>query len=278
MRRHGVLSSAAGLDPFGHLGWGCRGQEEFRARAAECIADGLTANQCIEYVADRDRRSLRADLSELGFDDAVKSGQIHVTPVEDFFVFAAGGAVDPHAMIAKRLAATDHAISTGYSGLRAVVDDTPVARTPEQREALACFEHLLDREMLTSPSSALCAYDTTVLRDAAGELICLHPFVGGGAVGFRLFAEQDVGFALAGEIDVTDGDTFVTAVGRVLKLPARGPLIVDANGLEFTTHHQLLALDRHARAAHRQVVLRTGQPVLGRLAQLLELTNVSVEG
>lgn len=277
MRRHGVLSAAAGLGPFAHQGWGYRGQEEFRARAAECIADGLTANQCIEYVADRDCQSLRADLADIGFDDAVKSGRIHVTPAEDFFVFAAGGAVDPHAMIGKRLAATEHAISTGYSGLRAVVDDTSVARTPEQREALACFEHLLDREMLASPSSALCAYDTTVLHDAAGELICLHPFVGGGAVGFRLFADEDAGFALAGEIDVTDSDTFVTAVGRVLTLPARGALIVDAYGLDFTTHHQLLALDRHARTAHRQVVLRTGQPVIGRLARLLELTNVSVE-
>ncbi|OBI43719.1 hypothetical protein A5707_04850 [Mycobacterium kyorinense] len=277
MRRHGVLSSAAGLGPFAHLGWGYCGQEEFRVRAGEYISDGLAADQCIEYVADRDGQSLRAELAEIGFDDAVKSGRIHVTPAEDFFAFTSDGLVDPRATIAKRLGATEHAVSTGYSGLRAAVDDTPVARTPEQREALACYEQLLDREMLTAPFSALCAYDTTVLRDAAGELICLHPFVGGGAVGFRLFAEQDAGFALAGEIDVTDSDTFVTAIGRVLAVQGRDALVVDASGLDFTTHHQLLALDRHARAVDRQVVLRTGQPVIARLAQLLELTNVRVE-
>ena len=46
-RHHGVVDSAGGLDPFGHLGWGYRSRPEFLARAAEYIADGLLSTGAI---------------------------------------------------------------------------------------------------------------------------------------------------------------------------------------------------------------------------------------
>jgi hypothetical protein len=57
-----------------------------------------------------------------------------------------------------------------------------MARTPEQRDALARLEYLVDPEMAARPYAALCGYDTGQLSTAAAELVCLHPFVGKGSV------------------------------------------------------------------------------------------------
>lgn len=278
MRCNGVVSSAAGLVPFGHLGWGYRDPDEFDARAGEYLADGLKTNQRIEFVGDGSREVLRAELADIGFSEGVRSGRIRVTPVEDFYEFNPDSdTVDVQATVVERVAATEQAVTDGYSGLRAVVDGTAVVRTPEQLDACARLEYLIDQTMAVLPCSTLCAYNLSSIGNAANELTCLHPFVADGAVGFRLFAEPGAGFALAGEIDANDDEVFVSTLERVWRLQEPGTVVIDARGLDFVTHHQLYALDKLARDEQREVLLRTDQPIVARLTELLELTNVRLE-
>ncbi len=277
MRGHGVVSSAAGLVPFGHVGCGYSDRDEFCERVAEYVADGLTANQRIEYVGDASREALTAELATIGFGDGVKSGRIRVTPAEEFYEFQPDSdIVDGEATVAERVAATEQAVADGYSGLRAVVDGTAFARSAEQRNACATFEYLVDQMMAVLPSSSLCAYDLNSLGPAAVELTCLHPFVTADAASFQLFAEPGFGFALVGEIDAADHDVFITTLRRAWKLQASGPVVIDARGLDFVTHHELSTLDNYARAEHREVVLCTDQRVVARLTGILPLTNVRV--
>ncbi len=277
MRRHGALTSAASLVPVSHLGWGYHDRNELGLRLAEYVADGIACNQRIEYVGGGSRNALCAELTGFGFDEGVRSGRIRVTPADDTFEFCPGSElIDAEATVVERVAATEEALSDGYSGLRAVIDAVAVARTPEQRTAWAHFEYLIDQEMAVLPLSAMCAYDLAALGTAAAELLCLHPFAAEGTVGFRLFAEPGFSFVLAGEIDAADNDAFGTAVQRIWHLQPPGPLLIDARALTFITHHQLTALDEYARADRRDVVLLSDQPIVSRLAELLRLTNLRV--
>lgn len=277
MRRHGAVTSAAGLVPSAHLGWGYHDRTEFGARVAEYLADGIAANQRIEYVGGRSRDALCDELADIGFSEDVKSGRIRVTPAEDTFeFFPDSDVVDAEATVAERVAATEEALTDGYDGLRVVNDALAVVRTPEQRDAWAHFEYLIDQKMAVLPLSALCAYDLTTLGPAAAELLCLHPFTAEETVEFRLFAEPGFSFCLAGEIDTGDNDAFVAALQRVWRLQPLGPLIIDARDLTFITHRQLTTLDEHARADCRDVVLMSDERIVARLAELLGLTNVRV--
>jgi hypothetical protein len=278
MRPQGAVTTAAGVVPFGHLGWGYRDRTEFGARVGEYLADGMAANQRIQYIGDGSRETLCATLVDIGFGEGLRSGRIRVTPAEDTYEFHPGSdAVDADATVMEQVAATEQALADGYSGLRAVNDLIEVVRTPEQRNAWAQFECLIDQRMAVLPLSALCTYDLTDLGPAAGDCLCLHPLTSEQTVAFRLFAESGVNFAMAGEIDAADNNAFLTALQRVWRLQPPGPLVIEARSLQFITHRQLRALDDLAHADCRDVVLRTGHGVVARLAELLNMTNVQVE-
>ncbi|KAA1249445.1 anti-anti-sigma factor [Mycobacterium simiae] len=279
-RKHGVVASAAGLIPFGHLGWGYADRADFYARAAEYIADGLAQNQRVDYVGDATREQLWAELAAMaGLCGRLNEGNIAVTPTMEFYAVAAGtDVVDPETALAARVVAVEQAIQDGYTGFRAVADCTAVARRPEQRDAFGRFEFLIDQKMAVLPVSALCAYDLSQLADGAAELLCLHPYVScQGAPSFQLYAEPGADFALSGEIDASCGQMFADALGRILSQTAEKAVIIDARGLEFIGHRQLITLDRYAQAHARTVVLRAARRTITRLAGLLSLTNVRVE-
>lgn len=278
-RKHGMVASASGLIPHGHLGWGYRDRSEFVARAAEYIADGLDQNQWVEYVGGGTRKQLRAELAAMpGIAGRPDVGDIKVTSSLEFYGVPAGtDVVDPKIAVALRCAAAEKAIEHGYNGFRVVSDVAAVTRTPAQRAAFARFEFLIDQKMAVLPISALCAYDLNQLGPEAGGLICLHPFVGDGAPPFRLYAQPETGFALTGEIDAASDELFTTTLQRIWPLTADAPLVIDAQNLGFITHHQLLSLDGCARSSGRNIVLRADPTVLTRLVDLVKLTHVSVE-
>ncbi|MGH3562651.1 MAG: MEDS domain-containing protein, partial [Mycobacterium sp.] len=251
---------------------------EFLARAAEYIADGIAQNQWIEYVGEGSREELLAELVTMpGVADRLHAGGIGVTPARQFYAMYPGSdVVDAETTVAVRLADVEKAIGDGYTGFCAVSDATAVTRSPEGRDAFARFEFLADQVMAVHPVSALCGYDLNQLNDSAAELICLHPFVNRQATNFRIYAEPDAGYALTGEIDAASDELFATAVRRTWSLTDGDALVIDAQGLEFISHQQLLALDRYAHAHDRKVVLRTGQHIPTRLVGLLDLTNVTV--
>jgi hypothetical protein len=133
--------------------------------------------------------------------------------------------------------------------------------------------------MAALPFSAMCAYDVSELGRAAAELICLHPLVGAGDVHFRLYAQPEHGadFALAGEIDLSDNDLFATTLRRMWPLTAGDVLRIDARDLEFIGPEQLRMLDRSAGEQKRRVVLYSDRRIVTRVAELLDLANVTVE-
>lgn len=279
MRRHGAVTSAAALGPFAHLAWGYRQQSDFFARAAEYIADGLAQNHWILYSRDGSVDALRNELVAMGFADALRTGQIFAKPVGEHYRFVPGTrVVDPEPTVAEGVAAMQRAVGMGCSGCRAVVDGAVLVRTPEQRAAFSRLEHLVDQKMTELPYAAMCAYNLSLLGDTAKELMCLHPFVGGGEVKFRIYADQNVDFALAGEIDAADNQAFITAMQRIWPLASGDDVVIDAHGLNFITHNQLVALDRLGSAGGRQVLLLTEQRMVTRLAELLDFANVRVQG
>lgn len=280
MRLSRVVDSARGLLPHSHLCWAYRDRSEFRARAGECMAGAYAAGQWIEYVGEGDAEALWDELAGLdGVEEILDGGGVGVSSVHEFYEFVGhSDVVDPITAVAKRVAATEQAVAAGYTGFRIVVDATPVARTPEQREAFARFEYLVDREMAALPVSALCAYDVSELGTAAvSEMACLHPLVNDGSALFRLYADQDVEFALAGEIDLSDGALFATTLGRTVALSSGPELIVDGRGLEFIDHRGLLAVECQAREHDREVVLRSRSATVARMAELLPLKALRVE-
>jgi anti-anti-sigma regulatory factor len=280
MRAHGYLGSAAGLVPFGHLGWGYRDRAEFLRHAAAYIADGLRHSQRIAYVGEASGESLRAELTAMSqIDQRLDWGDVEITPATEYYHFRPGDVIDAEPVVARCVAAAERAIDDGYRGLRTVVDVTPLARTPEQRDALARLEYLVDHEMAARPYALLCGYDTAELSTAAAELVCLHPFVGKGSVPFRIYAnpDADVHFALAGEIDAASNDLFTTTLQRIWPLMTDHTLRIDASNLEFIGHQQLRMLEESAREQDRKVVLCTNQRTAVRLVDLLDLSNVRVE-
>lgn len=278
MRRDGRLSAATGSVPCGHRALAYRERAEFLTGAAEYIAHGLARNERILYVRDEGRDGLIDELAEMGFADAVRSGQIRAQTVREHYPFVAGSdVVDPEAAVAGGVAAMERLLAKGYSGCRAVVDGAVLARTPEQRAAFSRLEYLIDQKMAALPMGALCAYNLDLLGDTAKELICLHPWIGQGPVRFRIYAEQGHDFALAGEIDAADYRAFTTALRRIWPLTTGDELVVDAHGLDFVTHRELFVIDQLSGADGRPVVLRTDHRVLGRLIELLELKNIRVD-
>src|SRR5579875_3136037 len=195
MCERGIVGSARGFLPGGHLCWAYHDRSDFLARAAEYLTDGLTAGQYAEYAADQAPDALRGELAGAAgtsspVTSALEAGHITAVPVGDVCEPAGpGGAMDPHAAAAARAAAAAKALAGGYTGFRAVIDCTPLARTAGQREALARFEHLIDQKMTTLPLTALHAYDADELgADAVAEMACLHPFASPGTTPFRLHA------------------------------------------------------------------------------------------
>jgi DcmR-like sensory protein len=278
MRRHGVLESAAGLTQFEHLAWGYRDRAEFLSRAAEYIADGLRLNQYVAYVGEGTREALRSELAKMPeIGEHLDSGGIEATPADEHYVYLPGAdMIDADAAVAKYLAAVDESIVKGYSGFRAVADLTPVARTPEQRDALTRLEYRVDQQMAVLPFSALCGYDMSELGAAAEELICLHPFVSKGSVTFRLYAdpEADVDFAITGEIDAAANKLFDTTLQRVWPLESSHTLQIGAQELKFISHEPMFNLEERAREQDRKVVLSTNQPAITRLVDVLDLIHV----
>lgn len=276
MRANAIMQTAGGLVPFGHLGWGYRSHSEFAARASEYLADGLSQHQWVVYVGEGGRAALTERFARLaGGAAALSTGTAAVCPIEEYYRYRDQGVVDPYGSLNGYACTVGDALTRGFTGVRAIVDVTSVARTIEQRDAFACLEHLVDQQMAVLPVSALCAYDLAELGAACGELTCLHPYTDGRSASFRLFATGPDAFALAGEFDLANREVLGRTVRRLL--PLLGPqLHVDAAQVRFIDHRALFELDDSAAAYGKQVLLHDLMPALARLVGLLGLRSVTV--
>ncbi len=279
-RAHAIVDSAAGLVPFGHLGWGYRHRPDFHRRAAEYLTDGLRRHQRVAFVGAGPPESLAAELRRVRRRMAVdvSPARIDVVPVRAFYTFVPGtDIVDPRRSVAARMAATECAVAKGFSGFRAVVDATAVARTDAQRDSFAAFECLVDQQMMNHPVSALCAYDVGRLGADAAELVCLHPYVNRGSTPFQVFASNDGDAAVCGDVDAADGGLFTAALRRIWRLHRRARMTIDAAAVTFMAAGPLRDLDAAARADGVAVELTTSSPTILRLAELAAVRTVKVE-
>jgi len=261
---------------FGHIGWQYRDYDAFLCRAAEYLAVGLNLDQRVSYVGDDDPAALRAGLAAAGL--GADADEVVVKSVSQHFQFRAG-VVDTAVMTERYASAAIAAIADGYSGLRVVIDVTPVVRTPAQREAQAALEFLGDRRISTLPVAALCGYDVAELGDAAAGLLCLHPAAGPTSVPFQLYTQpaQRNAIALAGNLDAASEVLFATTLHRILPLLPHDTLDIDARELEFVGHRQLCLLDRCCAAHDRVAVLRSDRPTVHRLVNLLGFEHLRID-
>jgi len=90
-------------------------------------------------------------------------------------------------------------------------------------------------------------------------------------------ASRDADVALSGELDLTTVDAFAVAMERTGVMDGPGEVVVDATGLEFADHRNLVVLQRMADRYGRTMVLRTARRWPARLVAALELTRLRVE-
>ncbi|MEU0883759.1 MEDS domain-containing protein [Lentzea sp. NPDC005914] len=269
MRTSGVTDVVVGLHSNDHLCWPFDDFAEFRARAAEFLADGLQQGQRACYVAHGD--DLVADLAtQPVLVEALRDGRAEVISLES--LYGAGPTVTPEEQVSVYATATLAAIEAGFTGLRVAADATALVRTPDSLDAFCRYEHLIDRYTTAEPFSAMCAYHRPELPEPViARLAALHPVNNAWCAPFRLHATVD-GLALDGEVDWVSSDLLALALESTR--PENGELRVDATGLRFIDHHGLLALHEHARANAARLVLRSGRAFLARLVSVLELDDV----
>lgn len=267
MRTSGVTDVVVGLNPNDHLCWPFDDLAEFRARAAEFLADGLEQGQRACYVARGDDPV--ADLeSEPVLVEALRDGRAEVISLASRY----GMPVTPEDQVDAYAEATRTAVQDGFAGLRVAADATALVRTPDSLDAFCRYEHLIDRYMTGEPLSAMCAYDRSELPEpAVTRLSALHPINNTPPAPFRLHATPD-GIALDGEIDWVSHELLSLALESTA--PENGELHVDATNLRFIDHHGLLALREYARANEATLVVRSEKSALTRLVSVLGLEDV----
>jgi anti-anti-sigma regulatory factor len=258
-----------------HLCWVFDDHADFRAAAVEFLADGLARGCRVRYIAAGDEETLRAELERL--EQARRPGAVEVLPVSGTYA-GTERCVDARTQVELYDADTRSAVADGFTGLRVAADATMLVRTPAQLDAFARYEHQVDRYITLTPFSALCGYRRSELGDdTVAQLACLHPGGSAEQAPFRMHATPDADLALSGELDLTTVDLFAAAVDRA-GLDDRGSeIVVDATGLDFADHRNLLVLERMADRYGQSVVLRTARHWPERLVAALGLTRVRVE-
>jgi anti-anti-sigma regulatory factor len=206
-------------------------------------------------------------------------GQVETESVEHIYG-AATSPVDGPATVEAYAAATRAALAAGFTGFRVAADVTALVRTPAQLDAFARYEHRADRLATAEPRfTALCGFNRAELGESAvSQLDCLHPQGCANVTPFRVHAAAAADVAVSGELDLATAGLFPQALDRTGVLD-EGPeeVVVDATGLRFIDHRNLIALVDLARAHHRTVVLRTCRPAPARLVAALGLDTVRVE-
>lgn len=250
---------------------------EFRAAAVEFLTDGLARGARVRYVAPADEATLRADLAPLmGMPQAHRPGAVEVLSVAGSYA-GPEACVDAQTQVGVYTADTRAALADGFAGFRVAADATVLVRTPEQLDAFTRYEHQVDRLMTREPFTAMCGYRRTELGDdAVGQLACLHPGGSAGQAPFRLHATRSADLALSGELDLTTVQQFAVAMERTGVLDGPAEVVVDATGLEFADHRNLLVLERMADRYGRTVVLHTARRWPARLVAALDLAHIRV--
>jgi hypothetical protein len=156
---------------------------------------------------------------------------------------------------------TEEALADGYHGLRMSADVTDLVRAPEQQDAFARCEFLLERYSSRHLQSAMCEYRRE-LGDAVTQFACMHAAVPAGLTPFQVFACDDGAVGLLGEFDQASQIAFERALRRIQLAPDDSKLIFDMSAVRFMDHRALLALDSYAQKRQIPVFVRSMPPIV----------------
>jgi anti-anti-sigma regulatory factor len=245
---------------------------DYRPRLAEFFREGLERGLRVAYLGPGSVRELQEHLDSLVDIGPVPSHEaIRVISFDE--IYGMGGPVDPTEVIERYAAATQEALADGYQGLRISADVTDLVSAPEQQDAFARCEFLLERYSARHPLSAMCEYRLE-LGDAVTQFACMHAAVPAGLTPFQVFACDDGAVGLLGEFDQAGQAAFERALQRIQPGPGESELIFDMSAVRFMDHHALLSLDSYAEACQVPVFVRSVPQVVRRVARELGLEHL----
>src|SRR5215469_18566856 len=175
MRMIGPVGAYRDFGPQDH--WcGVHGDpRDYRPRLAGFFRGGLERGLRVAYLGSGNAGELREHLDGL-VDVGPLLTREAIRVISFGEIYGAGAPVDPTKVIERYAAATQEALADGYHGLRISADVTDLVRAPEQHDAFARCEFLLERYSSRHPLSAMCEYRRD-LGDAVTQFACMHAAV-----------------------------------------------------------------------------------------------------
>jgi hypothetical protein len=254
------------LEPHDHVVWYGEGSDDLYELANAALDAGARRNEKLMFVArepDADRLKDIGGLSRL-----LDSGQLELADIEA--VYGASGDFDAATQLATFEGVLADALANGYTGIRVVADNTPLARGNDAAfHRWLRWEHMTDRFQDESNVTGICFFDRRELSaERQTDLASLHPICHAGSVKppFSFVIDGDA-VSVAGALDVWSAER----LGRILDVtPEDEPLVLDLEQTEFVDHRALLALNA-AASTKRPVRIRRARPIIRRLPALLGL-------
>jgi anti-anti-sigma regulatory factor len=268
----GPVESSRGLGLQDHMCWVHGDGRDYRPRLTEFLGEGLERGLQVAYLGAGSVEEVREHLGRfVDVGPLLTRESLRIISFDE--IYRAGEPVVPAEVIKKYAAATQEALADGYQGLRISADVTDLVRAPEQRDAFARFEFLLERYSSRNPLSALCEYRLE-LGDAVTQFACMHAAVPAGLTPFQVFACDDGAVGLLGEFDAACHAAFRRALQSIQPAPDDSTLIFDMSAVRFMDHRALLALDSYAQESQVPVLVRSMPPVVRRVARVLGLEHL----
>jgi anti-anti-sigma regulatory factor len=245
---------------------------DYRPRLTEFFGEGLARGLQVAYLGAGNVEELREHLDRfIDVGPLLTREDIRIISFDE--IYRAGEPVVPAEVMKKYAAATQEALADGYQGLRISADVTDLVRAPEQQDAFARFEFLLERYSSRNPLSALCEYRLE-LGAAVMQFACMHAAVPAGLTPFQMFACDDGAVGLLGEFDAACQAAFKRALQSIQPVPDDSTLIFDMSAVRFMDHRTLLTLDSYAQESQVPVLVRSMPPVVRRVARVLGLEHL----
>lgn len=263
MRRRTSVDDARNLRPHDHAVWFGDGPGELYAMASGALAEGLRRNEKLMFIAQDPNPAELVGLGDVEW--LLAKGWLEAVSVAS--VYGSGRAFSAATQLAAFQSVLSDALADGYSGIRVVADNTPLAGgSDEQFERWLAWEQTTDHFQAAAPVTGICFFDRTALsRQRQADLAALHPVRGAGTVEppFSLFVEGDA-VLVVGTLDV-DAGRQLRRLLSTLELDRRA--VLDLSGALLVDDAALLALAELAGAGP-PVQLRGDEQLRGRVASL----------
>jgi anti-anti-sigma regulatory factor len=268
VRRQLRIHDASALEPHDHVAWYGQGTDDLYELAAIALADGARRNEKLMLVAEEPEAERLASIDEL--DRLLAGGQLELHSIDE--VYGSSGALSHSAQLKTFERVLADALTDGYTGMRVVADNTPLASGDEQDfHRWMCWEQVTDRFQSTFSVTGVCYFDSRRLsEERLTDLAAVHPVRSANGV------EPPFSFVVDGDrVSVTGTlDTWsAERLQRVLDTtPAKEPLVIDLMRTEFVDHHGLRALCA-AASPTRPLRVRHAPPIVRELVSMLELAS-----